>query len=573
MDCDPSADRLYRITSSRAMTDFLKNPFLVLAVSSDASMAEIKKVSDRTLMEMRLHGEESSPRARAIERAMEELRDPLKRFKWGLFWPELSPSESEPFRLNPILSQFGEDPGQPAAEEYKKLCSTDSRIVKSHNLGSLKLIEAVAKTREAQLGTPDDISDDLACSRLWEEAFGHLTIVVESEEFWMRQKMRAKSIDDPRLDDTYIQMCRQNYLSEVLEHVGKVIQTALLDGHAKVASAYVDTLWKTDFDDSFIDSTLSNVYKPLADRIEQNIESISDKLNRLKKNSSHIGDFKKLLMEFEAEVHSDLSVMLEVGDLPGYAEEHARDTAAEFLRSLGVASWNATGESEVAKETSRLAEKFADSDALRSRVREDQSTIQQIENSANVHDLVLEIRSDRITIDRSGIRYKDRHIASEDLWGIAYGVFKQYTNGVQSSCSYLVKYKSRRGGVIVIECKRMLRSDTKAMADFQAILSSTLHQLAPSLVSRIADAVVSGQQHDMGDGCLLTKSGVQFSSGMLMWKRENIIPYRDVRYSSDKGTLVIASSRDHKAKVGLTLRVAWNAVLFEHIVQAILERQ
>lgn len=370
-----------RFTSNQIMADFLKNPFLVLAVSSDASIIDIKKVADRTLMEMRLHGDEDSPQARAIERAMEELRDPLKRFKWGLFWPELSPREVEPFRSNPILSQLSEDPKQPAAEAYNKICSTDSRVVKSHNFGSLKLIEAVAKTREAQLGTPDDISDDLACAKLWEEAFAHLTIVTESDEFWMRQKMRAKSIDDPRLDDKYVKECRQNYLSEVLEPVGEVIQTALLDGHAKVASTYVDTLWKTDFDDKFIDSTLSSVYKPLADRVERNIKLLQERLEDLDEDTCDVSDFKKLLRDFQVEAHRDLSVMLEVGDLPGYAEEHARDTAAEFLRKLAIRSWNYTGEESVSNEALKFAIKFADASTLKKKFHQDLKDIREIASS------------------------------------------------------------------------------------------------------------------------------------------------------------------------------------------------
>ena len=62
---------------------------------------------------------------------------------------------------------------------------------------------------------------------------------------------------------------------------------------------------------------------------------------------------------------------MQVGDLPGYAEEHARDTAAEFLRSVSIASWNRSNDAELAKRASAWAIKYVDSSALMSKIGED----------------------------------------------------------------------------------------------------------------------------------------------------------------------------------------------------------
>jgi len=58
---------------------------------------------------------------------------------------------------------------------------------------------------------------------------------------------------------------------------------------------------------------------------------------------------------------------------------------------------------------------------------------------------------------------------------------------------------------------------------------------------------------------------------VLWWKAEHLIPYRDVRCSTDQGWLSLASSRVEKAQIRLSLRASWNAVLFPQIVQAIME--
>jgi len=66
--------------------DLRKNPFMILGVFGDAEMSEIKQVAQRSLMELRLDGEEKSEAARRIEKALETLQDPVQRFHWGLCW-------------------------------------------------------------------------------------------------------------------------------------------------------------------------------------------------------------------------------------------------------------------------------------------------------------------------------------------------------------------------------------------------------------------------------------------------------------------------------------------------------
>ncbi len=365
---------------------------MILGVSADAEMSTINQVAKRSLMELRLGSEEDPAGVRLVEKALETLQDPVERFHWGFFWPELTVAEAGRFCTDPVLSTLADDQCQDAAAAYELIADRESIHVWSHNVGVLALLHAVAATEAAQVGTPDDIEDDLECVHIWQHAFQYLKIAIESDEFWMRQKLRAKALGDARLDSARVEEIRNGLLAEILAPTGSVITIALLDGHSKVASVYVDLLRTSEFDEKFIEKTLSSVYKPLADRVERHVKLLEEKLEELEKQPSFERDYQKLLDTFKVKVMHDLNVMIEVGDLPGYAEEHARDTAAEFLRSLSIASWNKTEKATVSKPAIRLALRFADAESLKSKVKEDFSDFKRLELERDSYEKIIPLR-------------------------------------------------------------------------------------------------------------------------------------------------------------------------------------
>lgn len=361
------------------MRDLRNNPFLTLGVSADAEMSEIRQIAKRLLMEVRLSGNEDPMAVRRIEDALEVLQDPVHRFQWGLFWPELGNAEVERFRSDPVLSSLEVDPTQDGADAYMKIADSESIVVRSHNLGALMLLQAVAATEEAQKGTPDDIADDLECLPIWEKAFRYFKVAIGSDEFWMRQKLRAKLLGDARLDSRRVEEIREGLKSELLGPVGEVIRTALLDGHATVATIYVKLVRNSGFGDDLIEEILSKVYKPLADRVERNIKHLEETLESIGEDECDEEVFTGLLREFSESTSNDLNVMIKVGDLPGYAEEHARDIAAEFLRNLSVKAWNCTGKSGVARKAIQASIRIADAESIKSRVKKDLDALKEIE--------------------------------------------------------------------------------------------------------------------------------------------------------------------------------------------------
>ena len=340
----------------------------MLGVSNDAEMSAIQSVGKRRLMALRLDDDADPGVVRRIESALETLADPVERFEWGLLAPELTDAEADAFRADPILSTLSENPQQEAVSAYERICEADNAATRAHNVGVLKFVQAVAATEEAQKGTPDDISDDLECVELWKVAYRNLRLSFGSDKFWMRQRLRAKGYQDQRLDAERIKRIQSGIFREMVQPVGEVIRHALLDRHGEVAKAYVDLIRKSGFDGEFLDEMLSEVYKPLADRVEKEVQSLEGTLESAGKKSA---SYTSLFRDFEARVLPDIDVMLAVGDLPGYAEEHARDVSAAFLRSLAVQSCNEAENFETAEKALQVAKKIVDSKALGTKLEGD----------------------------------------------------------------------------------------------------------------------------------------------------------------------------------------------------------
>ena len=147
-----------------------------------------------------------------------------------------------------------------------------------------------------------------------------------------------------------------------------MIREALLSRHVEVAKAYVDLIRSSGFEEHFVDEVLSSVYKPLADRVER---IVADLGARLGEAGDDAREYASILRAFKRKAEPDLKVMIDVGDLPGYAEEHARDTSAAFLRRLSISAWNHSEAIDTSKSAIRLAERIVDSEADRRKYQKD----------------------------------------------------------------------------------------------------------------------------------------------------------------------------------------------------------
>lgn len=362
-------------SSDFGMSRLANNPFLILGVSATAEMGVIQKVGKEVAMRAKLGGGDEA-KVHRVESAIEQLKDPVNRFRWSVLWLQMSDDDSAKYRADPVLSSFAMDATQDAATAFGKLIHDQPPELANHNIGLLSLIQAEAATEKAQGDTPDDVEDDIECVPLWDRAFKHLAESFASEKFWMRQRMFAKTLADPRLTTDVVARVQEDTAKLVLRLPSKVIQTALLRQQAGVASAFVGVINESGFNKDTVESLLSEIYKPLADRVEHNVEKLSGRLESQSGKSP--SPYEQILDDFKREVLPDLRVMLKVGDLPGYAEEHARDTSAQFLRSCAVKAWNEADAIEVSEGALAVAKEVADSDALTAKLVKDEEHFAEV---------------------------------------------------------------------------------------------------------------------------------------------------------------------------------------------------
>lgn len=245
------------------------------------------------------------------------------------------------------------------------------------------------------------------------------------------------------------------------------------------------------------------------------------------------------------------------------------NTIAIALRGVSIEAHNDGDDLETALAAITVAGELAREAGLRKQIDEDQAQVLRNKQQREKNNLKLLIRSDEVEITHDRVRYNTATLPASDITGLRYGVFKQYTNGINTSTSYLIAVGSARHGSIEIECKRIFRSEDQAQSDFQAILQALYIQVVPALCERLAKQIAAGKQVAFGEWMLSAK-GMSGSTGALFWKQDHLISWTDVRFGSHQGQLNISSSTNSRARASFSLRLVWNAPIFKELANAIV---
>lgn len=245
------------------------------------------------------------------------------------------------------------------------------------------------------------------------------------------------------------------------------------------------------------------------------------------------------------------------------------DDLAVVLRGISIDAHNDEKDLLTALRAIELSTKYAKSPEHKIRVQEDLRQIQESYAEQKKSEVSLKIRNDEVEVNSRIFRYNQTILQISEITGIRFGVFAQYTNGVQSSISFLISAIGK-GGQIDIECKRFWRSQQQAESDYKAILHGIIYNVMPTLVIKIAQNISSGQIIKMGD-MQIAKDGIYMTSGALLWKKEHLVPWKDIRFGTNQGVLTVISVNDKGIRSSSPLREVWNAVIFESIVNKIMD--
>lgn len=357
------------------------NPFAVLVLSADATGIEIRGAINAATMRVKLSGETGNcPGIRRLEDAAERLRDPIKRFEHGLFWPALSVDELAQWRADPKLRNLTTAACTDAVDRYLAFAKPEQVDVRAHNLAVLYLGQAIACDIAAiDAGT---VAPTIQSADFWKKSLQHWAMVLHSDAFWERMRRRCDELADPRLNSRYLSECRRNMPVRAMKACEELATDRLLDGDPDGALSYIHLLRECPFEDDDRDACLQEIYKPLTDRIEHRVLELQEMLTAVNQmatlgNSGHIAaDYTTVLESFRERVQPLLDVVMKVGDLPGYAEEHARDRAAELLRSLSISCHNNQRSPEIAQAALEMASKYVSAESMRAKLAEDHCALQ-----------------------------------------------------------------------------------------------------------------------------------------------------------------------------------------------------
>lgn len=245
------------------------------------------------------------------------------------------------------------------------------------------------------------------------------------------------------------------------------------------------------------------------------------------------------------------------------------DTIAIALRGVSIEAHNDGNDLDTAIAAITAAGELAREAGLRKQIGEDQAQVLRNKQQREQNNLKLLIRSDEVEITHDRVRYNSTTLPAADITGVRFGVFKQYTNGINTSTSYLVAVGSSRHGAIEIECKRFFRGEDQAESDFQQILKALYIQIVPGLCERLTKQIAGGKEVALGEWILSAK-GIRGTTGSLFWKQDQLIPWTDIRFGSHQGQLNISSSTNSKARASFSLRSVWNAPIFKELANAIV---
>jgi hypothetical protein len=313
-------------------------------------------------------------------------------------------------------------------------------------------------------------------------------------------------------------------------------------------------------------------------RIEENIEILKSNISYAKLAPAYallksIREGKESPSErlelFRREAPSLLTAMASKLSATDPARDRLWDAGADALRELSVEFWNASRDIASAEAVIGMALELVRTGETRKRLLDDQKHLADIRTQREKNNLKLLIRSDEVEITYDRVRYNALTLPAADIDGLRFGVFKQYTNGINTSTSYLVVVGSAHHGIIEIECKRFFRSEDQAQRDFQEILNALYIQIVPRLCERLAKQIAAGKQMALGNWTLSAK-GISGTTGALFWRQDHLISWTDVRFVSHRGQLNISSSTNSKASASFSLRDVWNAPIFKELANAIV---
>jgi len=394
-----------------------KNPFAILRLPSNASVSEIRAAGQLARIKLRLADPESANAGmlKLVELAIDQLQKPVENFKAGIEWPALGPDAAKILKTHPLFDDVVTNPMKNRTEAIEMLMAGESDLDKDHIHGVFLLIQAHAiftvhfsstasQSNASQTWKPK--IDLEQASHSFSQGFACWMRATQSPKFWLGQRLRARDLNDPRLNTEFLQKCEKDAVANVLTEFVQFAVEALKRRDASTCLRVIEGLQKSGGEQTQINRALERIYEPMCNRVVAVLEVLGKKLIVARKQKL-VGPFRELLDEYRRDIKPDVDLMIQLGDLPGTSEERTRDLAAEFLRSLAVTTWNEAEDFNVSSKAAEEAIYAASSPQLIKKLDGELKLIKKIElrirlkyavNNQN-HSLIISLVTELMTIE------------------------------------------------------------------------------------------------------------------------------------------------------------------------------
>ena len=331
----PSTYELRSHLAGELLELYRANPFLVLGLPSDATLAQAQKRLQK-LNVLRQMGESKSDEF-AVREAMQTLRDPQKRLLSELFWFQTTGAEIHTRAMSALRAGRWEEARDLWKQEYKSQKNTPSGMQALHNLAVLLHARVVARETGknnivGQLGgnkamPPEHIHG-------WRDAFRAWGAYLNASSVWDFWRARAKVIADRRMGLDFVDQLRL-LLPEVLLQVNRDLARRYADaGYGFAAGQHCQIIAHSGFDENITTSLCRSILDPVKMRVLSNCEKARETLQSCP-------DLKSFFVydhgeKFEAAVRPDLSLLHQMDPKRIYGSLAARESAAQLLRIVVV---------------------------------------------------------------------------------------------------------------------------------------------------------------------------------------------------------------------------------------------
>jgi hypothetical protein len=263
------------------------------------------------------------------------------------------------------------------------------------------------------------------------------------------------------------------------------------------------------------------------------------------------------------------------------------DGVAILLRDISIEAFNTHSDFKSSVEACNLAIKLARGAEVMEQLKKDQAHLKKVDDQTTLRRRLSCPPRESVEVSRTHCAYRGTTIKTEEAIGVRYGIINNYVQTVHTTTSYLVGLQSNNGKLITIDFLRdfdfgkgdfmakaqaLAAKEEAAKADYVAILNSLYTHIIPALILRLADDLTSGYQHSIGE-CTFTNRGMKVTTGSLLWKKDHLVPYQQVKTWSKQGSVHVSKIGENSAMHSMDARTVWNAVIIDDFVKELIKRQ